>query len=136
VSWARARQGPLLALGVAAAYVGGLAVIDPFRPHAIGCPLHRLTGAWCPGCGSSRAIVSLLRGDVTASFRYHPLLLPMLALLGWMWASSLYANRTERPRWVRAPAEIPVALVAAFGLALFGLFVVRNTVGWWVPPST
>lgn len=49
-----------------------------------GCPIRELTGIPCPGCGMSRAWLSLLRGDFAAAWRYHPLfwLVPVaLALL-------------------------------------------------------
>ncbi len=37
------------------------------------CPFHYLTGLYCPGCGGSRAVWFLLRGDILTSIRYHPL---------------------------------------------------------------
>lgn len=36
---------------------------------------HMLTGLYCPGCGGTRAVRSLLKGDLWMSFRYHPLVL-------------------------------------------------------------
>ncbi|GLC82568.1 DUF2752 domain-containing protein [Lacrimispora brassicae] len=39
------------------------------------CLFHSLTGLYCPGCGGTRAIRSLLRGDLRMSFQYHPLVL-------------------------------------------------------------
>jgi len=39
------------------------------------CMLHMATGLYCPGCGGTRAILSLLRGDLTASFLYHPFII-------------------------------------------------------------
>jgi hypothetical protein len=37
------------------------------------CPLHRLTGIWCPGCGLTRAFVSMAHGDVRRAFGFNPL---------------------------------------------------------------
>ena len=37
------------------------------------CPIKFITGISCAGCGMSRAWLSLLRGDVSAAFFYHPL---------------------------------------------------------------
>lgn len=39
------------------------------------CMFHSLTGLYCPGCGGTRAVRSLLRGDLRMSFQYHPLVL-------------------------------------------------------------
>jgi len=35
------------------------------------CPFFRLTGIPCPGCGLSRAMMLLLKGDLSGSFRFH-----------------------------------------------------------------
>ncbi|MBE7718846.1 DUF2752 domain-containing protein [Lacrimispora indolis] len=39
------------------------------------CLFQTLTGLYCPGCGGTRAIRSLLKGDLRMSFQYHPLVL-------------------------------------------------------------
>ena len=40
----------------------------------ITCPIEFITGISCPGCGMTRAWLSLLlRGDLEAAFHYHPL---------------------------------------------------------------
>ena len=44
------------------------------------CPMQYLLGLPCPLCGMTRALLSLLRGDLPGSFSAHPLLLPALAL--------------------------------------------------------
>jgi hypothetical protein len=37
-----------------------------------GCMLHNVTGYYCPGCGGTRAVDALLRGNLLLSLRYHP----------------------------------------------------------------
>jgi len=47
------------------------------------CPFYTLTGFDCPGCGSQRAIYSLLHGKLTDAIRFNILLvvsLPFLAI--------------------------------------------------------
>ena len=39
----------------------------------IGCPVYRVFGWSCPGCGMSRAFLAALRLDFSAAFSYHPL---------------------------------------------------------------
>jgi hypothetical protein len=50
----------------------------------ISCPIHSLTGVFCPGCGSTRAARALLRGDLELAFHNNALLLlsPVLVLVG------------------------------------------------------
>ncbi len=61
--------------------LGGLAVvvlslIDPFNsPLLPPCIFHAMTGLYCPGCGSTRALYCLIHGDLGAAFRFNPLLL-------------------------------------------------------------
>jgi hypothetical protein len=48
------------------------------------CPMFRLTGIPCPGCGLTRAVTLLLRGEVQASFKFHafaPIFLVLIAIL-------------------------------------------------------
>jgi len=49
-----------------------------FFPH---CPFHTLTGLYCPGCGSQRALSSLLHADFLQAFRFNILLVLSLPLL-------------------------------------------------------
>jgi Protein of unknown function (DUF2752). len=35
------------------------------------CPFFRVTGIPCPGCGLTRAVILLLKGDLQASLRFH-----------------------------------------------------------------
>ncbi len=36
------------------------------------CPYRLATGGWCPGCGGTRALKSLVRGDVGGSLAMNP----------------------------------------------------------------
>jgi hypothetical protein len=74
--------------------------IDP-NTHALPpCPFHALTGLYCPGCGSTRALHALLHADFAQAMAMNPLLvlaLPVLAAMalnaaGWM-------PRGSEPLW-------------------------------------
>nr|WP_229698133.1 DUF2752 domain-containing protein [Wenjunlia tyrosinilytica] len=61
------------AVGAAAAftYVG---LVDPNRPgHYPVCPLLRLTGIYCPGCGGLRSAHAIAHGDLTAALGFNAL---------------------------------------------------------------
>lgn len=47
----------------------------------IPCPFHYITGFFCPGCGSQRAVHLLLHGDVVGAFRFNPLMVLTLPVL-------------------------------------------------------
>jgi hypothetical protein len=78
------------------------------------CPFHRLTGLYCPGCGTIRAIHALLHGDPLSAFRYNPLAvlsLPLLILLalesageiGWIpikWCPPVTSRISKAAPWV------------------------------------
>lgn len=57
-------------------------VLDPNK-HSIfpQCAFHSLTGAFCPGCGSQRALHSLLHLDIAGVVSYNFLFLPATLLL-------------------------------------------------------
>lgn len=107
-----------MALLVAA--LGYIAVVDPSTPGRYPvCPLHALTGIWCPGCGSLRATHALLRGDVVAALGYNALLVllapPLAVVVGRaVWRSRTRSRALTGPR----PAVLGglVAVVLAFAV--------------------
>ena len=59
-------------------------VLDPAK-NAIfpRCIFNSLTGFYCPGCGSQRAIHSLLHFDIAGVAHYNFLFLPAILLIGY-----------------------------------------------------
>ena len=49
----------------------------------ITCPIRYLTGISCPGCGMTRAVISVLKGNFAASFHYHALW-PVAIVIGFI----------------------------------------------------
>lgn len=60
----------------------------------IGCPFRFFFGICCPGCGITRASLSLLRLDFAAAFRYNPLVYILPICLG------VYIFRNKMPKKV------------------------------------
>ena len=81
---ARSRSAPLLVLGVLVASTAVLFLFDPaghrFYPP---CLFHALTGAYCPGCGSLRAVHQLLHGRLLAAVDLNPLAVACLPFVGY-----------------------------------------------------
>lgn len=83
---------------------------DPAQSRVLPpCLFHCVTGLYCPGCGSTRALHSLLQGDVCGALAKNSLLvisLPFLAVL------------YTRPAWTRG-RRIPwivLGIVVAYGI--------------------
>lgn len=90
VGWAVAA---LLLAGGAAVRIFDL----PVERFVLPCVLKKLTGLYCPGCGGTRAVLALLRGDLLCSLYCHPLVLYAAVLGAWFLASNL-AERLLRRR--------------------------------------
>lgn len=73
--------------GLAVVGAAGLAVA-PIEQAPTVCPFALMTGTACPGCGLTRAAGALFRGDLAASWAFHPLVMVVLLWLagaGVMW---------------------------------------------------
>lgn len=114
------------AAGLAAA-AAGVVILTVFDPANSGifppCPVHYLTGWYCPGCGSLRAIHQILHGDLRSAWAMNPLTVLLLPFIGYGLASHALVVLTGRslPR-VFLPAGWIRALCAA--IVLFG--ILRN----------
>lgn len=114
---------PVGVAGAAAAAAGYLATIDVtgagWWP---GCVFHQLTGLDCPGCGGTRAVLALARGDLLAAAGHNLLtisLLPVLAVLWVQWLQVTLARRTA----IWQPAPITSWTLTA---AVIGFTIARN----------
>src|SRR5580698_11496053 len=96
------------------ATVAGMILLEIFDPATSGifppCPVHYLTGWYCPGCGSLRAIHQLLHGNLRAAWALNPLTVVLLPFLTYGLASfALFKLREQelpqpylRASWIRA----------------------------------
>jgi len=101
------------------------AALDFFDPATSGifppCPLQYLTGWYCPGCGSLRALHQLLHGNLLAAWELNPLTIVLLPFLAYGVASYVvfkvrgqYLPRLFLPAlWIRALC----GLIILFGIA-------------------
>ena len=86
------------ALVPAAAATTILFAFDPSRAEFYPpCPLRALTGLYCPGCGTCRALHELLHGHLGEAFGLNPLTILMLPYLGYSLLSYVVFAVRGRP---------------------------------------
>ena len=97
------------------------------------CPWWTLTGTYCPGCGSTRALHQLLHGHLLRGFGLNPLMVLTLPYLGYALLRYLLAA------WgIRLPEpHIPAAALYAFAGVVVAFWILRNipAAPWsWLAP--
>ena len=98
----------------------------------ITCPIRFLTGISCPGCGMTRAWLSVLRLDFRSAFAYHPL---WVLLVPWA-VAAWFAHRREKKQLLNV--LLTVAAVLMITVYAYRLFVGSDVVtfapadGWIV----
>ncbi|MEU6401838.1 DUF2752 domain-containing protein [Streptomyces sp. NPDC046985] len=107
--------GILAAVAGAAAYVG---TVDPNQPgHYPACPLLRLTGLYCPGCGGLRSAHALVHGDLLTALHDNALAVVgavVFAAVWTAWAAAAVRGRPLRLALGTAQTWCLVALVVVF----------------------
>lgn len=61
------------------------------------CPLYFMFGIPCPGCGMTRAFISLLKFDISQAFYYHPLF-PVVIVCGIVMVLIYFKKITMSPK--------------------------------------
>lgn len=116
-------RSPLVTAGLAAAAVGVVAFVDPNEPgHYPTCPFLALTGQYCPGCGSLRAVHALANGDVTTAVGLNVLTVIAVVALSVIWV------RWVRRSWTgaRRTSVAPAAMIWTFAVVVVLFGVLRN----------
>lgn len=127
-------RSPLVTATVAGGLTLALRLRDPHTSGSWGlCPWLLLTGHFCPGCGSLRAVNDLTHGDLLGAASSNLLFLLFLPVavgwwLGWAkgaWTGSGRARRIQHPQ----------AWIAVSAAAMVGFAVLRNLpAGAWLAP--
>jgi hypothetical protein len=118
------RKNRLLA-GICAATGVATLMLDFFDPATSGlfppCPLRYLTGWYCPGCGSLRALHQLLHGNLGDAWALNPLTVILLPFLAYGIASyAVFEIRGRHlPRFFLPAVSIRAlcAVIILFGIA-------------------
>ncbi|MFF1713060.1 DUF2752 domain-containing protein [Streptomyces sp. NPDC058268] len=121
--------GVLGSVIAAFAYVG---TVDPNEPgHYPACPLLRLTGVFCPGCGGLRSAHAFVHGDLTTALGANALAVVGYGVFAALW--TLWAVRAARGQRVRI--ELGPAHLYGIGVLVAVFTLVRNLpFGAWLHP--
>ena len=99
--------------------------IDARQSHFFpACPFFTLTGLFCPGCGSQRAVSALLHGDFQDAINYNVLLvvtIPLILYSALIRVSNVFRSTPVVQTIFYSPVFVRVFLVV---VVLFG--VLRN----------
>ena len=114
----------LAAAALIALAAAGAALVRYFDPVAAGffpaCPLYRMTGFACPGCGLTRGFHALFHGDVAAALQFNALIPFWVLVFGYVFVSlALFAARGRGlPMKLFHPAVLWIVLIVllAFGV--------------------
>lgn len=104
--------------------VASLALIDPAETTLIPtCPCLLLTGLYCPGCGSLRAIHAITRLRFDRALGYNPLLVLFVPLFVWFFAANLAAACWDPDK---IKFTLPPFFAKSLLLIIVAYFVIRN----------
>ena len=117
----------LLAIAGIGAIVLGAGIVWYFDPTQTAifpaCPLYKITGFACPGCGLTRGLHALLHGDVLTALDFNALIPLYLLIFGYFSASLL--SLAFRGRGI-VPLERNLYILWAIIGALIVFGVIRN----------
>lgn len=88
------------------------------------CPFWKLTGFYCPGCGSQRAVSALLRGDIASAFSFNllvPLSIPFIIYGFYTEAKKSLSDKSEVRSFFYKPG-----FSKAVAIIVIAFFILRN----------
>lgn len=115
----------VFALGTAAVKLWPELFVKYTKP----CLFQLFTGFYCPGCGGTRAVFSLLRGKVLPSLVQHPFVLYVAVVGGWFMISQTI-ERLSKGRIRIAMKYRGIYLWIGLGLVVIN-FLVKNLFLLW-----
>lgn len=95
------------------------------------CPLNKILGWECPGCGGTRMAVSLLHLEFYQAFRYNPFVFITLPILGivYTWQTIKFIFQNQTSVWLDKFLIIYAILLITYG-------VIRNIgIFSWLQPT-
>ncbi len=109
----RLPRWPSWAVAVTGLWLGLVALTRVVAPDAVLCTFRRVTGEPCPGCGTTRGVAALAKGEIGPAFAHNPLVLATLVLVVGLLVLRLVAGVAPRLRIGRAALLLTAVLVVA-----------------------
>ncbi len=116
-----AQSAPYRAAAFVAIAVAADEVFEPTSNHVPLCPLHALTGIWCPFCGGLRSAYQLTRLHLRSALHYNAVFVLALPVLLALWIDWAVRARSGQPRRALS-RRLSIAIV----VLLVVFTVVRN----------
>lgn len=104
-----------------------------FTSLAAPCLIHGYTGLYCPGCGGTRAVISLTKGQILQSLILHPVVPYTAAIfIGYMGSNTI--QLLSKGRFKIGMKYNDIYLWIALLIILIN-FIIKNIVylGWGIP---
>ena len=89
----------------------------------IPCPIHYITGYYCPGCGLTRMLFSILKLDFYQAFRYNPFVFILFFPSVVLYINHIYSKYKNKTSWYN---KIPVSVFYIILVMVIIYGVLRN----------
>lgn len=115
-------------------------LVETFRK--LPCVFRMFTGLYCPGCGGTRAVKALLRGQIGMSLYYHPFVLYLTVWIGFevfVWLIHIIRRWSGKTDWWKERFLLRYRYWAIGGLTVILLnWIIKNgiLIFWgieWMP---
>ena len=94
------------------------------------CPIKLVTNLYCPGCGVTRMLYSIIILDFYQAFRYNPLLFIIFPFIMFLLIDNMYSKlKHKKPLYKNIPEVVWYILIVIF--IVYG--VIRNFIPFLMP---
>ena len=100
-------------------YVWGIDILEALPSFSL-CPFFLITGAPCPGCGMTRALLKLGQLNISGAIQANPYSLPLLLIM------VLYLWLGYIPSWIQHKILIRISLALVVSAWIVDLFLIIN----------
>lgn len=91
--------------------------------HGLPCIFYKVTGLYCPGCGTGRMMMSLISLNIYQAFRYNPAVFIALPFISYHLFISLYDYVKGQ---TKMPGKIQRVIFIILLVFILGVGILRN----------